>query len=320
MLVLRAVFVAVLLGCVNLAACGPTVYRPTFEEVQQERERLAARSQEYYRQQKERVERIGKQLLAQIPNPPNITFLIVEGDQRVNAGATFGQIVVTAGMLHFARTDDELATVLGHELGHHTQGHLTKAVASGIATAVAATAAAVVVESVAPGTGRIAGGLIQGLANHFNQGQELEADEVGLRYTAVAGYNPEAAVELFERMAVEVPQTLTAEFFASHPSSPERILAARRIAESLIASGVYAANPEGRAPTAARTTEQDKEDEEFEESVPTMPSRTIRQEFHEEAASPLEVKLRALYHELRAGRISEEDYEARKRALLSGDE
>jgi predicted Zn-dependent protease len=296
------------------------VYRPTYEEVQRERERLAARSQEYYRQQKERVERIGKQLLAQIPNPPNIEFLIVEGDQRVNAGATFGQIVVTAGMLHFARTDDELATVLGHELGHHTQGHITKAVATGIATAVAATAAAIAVESVAPGTGRIAGGLVQGLANHFNQGQELEADEVGLRYAAAAGYNPEAAVELFERMAVEVPQTLTAEFFASHPSSPERILAARKIAESLIASGVYAAKPEEPAPASAPTAEPDMADEESDESVPASPSRTIRQEFHEEAASPLDAKLRTLYHELRAGRISEEDYEVRKRALLSGSE
>lgn len=317
---LRTTLVVALFVGASLTACGPSVYRPTPEEIQQERERLAARSQEYYRQQKERVERIGKQLLAQVPNPPNIEFLIVEGDQRVNAGATFGQIVVTAGMLHFARTDDELATVLGHELGHHTQGHIKKAVASGIVTAVAATAAAIAVESVAPGTGRIAGSLVQGFANHFNQSQELEADEVGLRYAAAAGYNPEAAVELFERMAVEVPQTLTAEFFASHPSSPERILASRKIAESLIASGVYVAKPQAQAPAPMLSPEQDMEDEESMESAPALPATTIRQEFHQEDASPLEAKLRALYHERRAGRISEADYEVRKRALLHGSE
>ena len=44
----------------------------------------------------------------------------------MNAGATFGLIMVTTGMLHFARTDDELAAVLGHELGHHTQSHISK--------------------------------------------------------------------------------------------------------------------------------------------------------------------------------------------------
>jgi predicted Zn-dependent protease len=52
--------------------------------------------------------------------------VVAEGEQSVNAGATFGLIMVTTGMLHFARTDDELAAVLGHELGHHTQSHISK--------------------------------------------------------------------------------------------------------------------------------------------------------------------------------------------------
>jgi metalloendopeptidase OMA1, mitochondrial len=239
-----------------------TVYRPSPEEVQQEQERLTARSKEYYRQQKERVERIGKQLLAQIPNPPKVEFVVVEGEQSVNADATLGQIMVTAGMLHFARTDDELAAVLGHELGHHTQAHIQEALASGIITVVAATAAAMALDSVAPGMGRIAGGLIQGATSHANQNKEFEADEVGLRYAAAAGYNPQAAVDVFERLAIEVPQTLTAEFFTSHPSSPERLLAARKIAESLIASGVYVAKAEGTASTVVPAAKPDRADDE----------------------------------------------------------
>ena len=203
------------------------MYRPAPEEVQKEKERLTERSKEYYRQQKERVERIGKQLLAQVPNPPKVDFVVAEGEQSVNAGATFGVIMVTTGMLHFARTDDELAAVLGHELGHHTQSHISEGLATGILTTVAAVAAAMAIDSVAPGVGRIAGGLIQGTAQHANQNKEFEADEVGLRYAAAAGYNPLAAVDLFERMAVEVPQTLTTEFFTPHPSSLELLLAAR---------------------------------------------------------------------------------------------
>lgn len=315
---LRAVSVVVPLIFV-LTACGPTVYRPSPEEVQQEQERLTARSKEYYRQQKERVERIGKQLLAQVPNPPKVEFVVVEGDQRVNAGATFGQIMVTAGMLHFARTDDELAAVLGHELGHHTQAHIKEALASGIITVVAATAAAMAIDSVAPGVGRIAGGLIQGMANHANQNKEFEADEVGLRYAAAAGYNPEAAADLFERMAVEVPQTLTAEFFASHPSSPERILASRKMAESLIASGVYVAKPQENASASTPVAKQGMADEESDDPGPASLPSTPRPELHAAAASP-DATLRTIYHELRAGRISEEEYEAKRRELLKGGE
>jgi Zn-dependent protease with chaperone function len=303
-----------------LTACGPTVYRPSPEEVQQEQERLTARSKEYYRQQKERVERIGKQLLAQIPNPPKVEFVVVEGNQQVNAGATFGQIMVTSGMLHFARTDDELAAVLGHELGHHTQEHIQEALASGIITVVAATAAAMAIDSVAPGVGRIAGGLIQGVASHANQNKEFEADEVGLRYAAAAGYNPQAAVDVFERLAIEVPQTLTAEFFTSHPSSPERLLAARKIADSLIASEVYVAKAEGTAPAAVPAAKPDSAEDEPDDPGPVSLPSTTRPELHTMAGSSPDVTLRALYHELRAGRVSQEEYEAKKRVLLGGDE
>jgi predicted Zn-dependent protease len=315
---LRAVSVIVPLICV-LTACGPTVYRPSPEEVRQEQERLTARSKEYYRQQKERVERIGKQLLAQVPNPPKVEFVVIEGEQNVNAGATFGQIMVTAGMLHFARTDDELAAVLGHELGHHTQEHIKKALASGIVTSVAAMAAAMALDSVAPGVGRIAGGLIQGVASHANQDKELEADAVGLSYVAAAGYNPEAAIELFERMAVEVPQTLTAEFFASHPSSPERLLAARKIVESLIASGAYVAKPKENTPASAPVTPQNLADNESDDPGPASLPSTTRPELHAAADAP-DATLRTLYHELRAGRISQEEYEAKRRELLKGGE
>jgi hypothetical protein len=250
--------------------------------------------------------------------------MVVEGEQSVNAGATFGKIMVTTGMLHFARTDDELAAVLGHELGHHTQAHIQEALASGIITVVAATAAAMAIDSVAPGVGRIAGGLIQGVAQHANQNKEFEADEVGLRYAAAAGYNPQAAVDVFERLAIEVPQTLTSEFFTSHPSSPERLLAARKIADSLIASGVYVAKAEGITPAvvsaAVPAAKPDRASEDPDDPGPASLPSTPRPELHAEATSSTYVTLRRLHHERRAGRISREAYEAKKRELLNGGE
>jgi metalloendopeptidase OMA1, mitochondrial len=328
---LRIITVVIPLSFV-LTACGPTVYRPSLEEVQKEEARLTARSKEYYRQQKERVERIGKQLLAQVPNPPEVEFTVVEGEQSVNAGATFGRIMVTAGMLHFARTDDELAAVLGHELGHHTQSHISEGLATGIITVVAATAAAMALDSVAPGMGRIAGGLIQGTAQHANQNKEFEADEVGLRYAAAAGYNPQAAVDVFERMAIEVPQTLTAEFFTSHPSSPERLLAARKIADSLVASGVYVAKAEtttpaavsaavpAAAPASVPAVKSDRPGDEPDDPGPASVPSTSRPAVQAEPTPETYVSLRKLHHDRRAGRISRDEYEAKKRELLNGGE
>jgi predicted Zn-dependent protease len=136
-------------------------------------------------------------------------------------------------MLDFVKSEDELAFVLGHELAHITEGHVTKGVVGGLALNVLA----IVVESAAPGAGQLAGGIGQLFLNHYTQTQEREADSVGLRTAYGAGYDPRAAVEINQRMAVEAPQTMTAGYFDTHPSSPERAVAARKLSEQLLAQG-----------------------------------------------------------------------------------
>lgn len=219
-------------GC--SAAHAPTVSQ---NEIQQERERLAAQAKAYAEQQQARVQRVGTTLLARIPNAPQIEFTVIPGEAQINAGTDGQKIIITSGMLQFVRSDDELAAVLGHEIAHVTQGHVTKARMRSVLVAVAAVAA----EAAAPGTGRGVAGLGQGFSNHFNQRQELEADAVGLQFIANAGYNPQVGVGFWERWAVELPQTLTANFFASHPSSPERSVSARKaVATMRPVSGEYA--------------------------------------------------------------------------------
>jgi predicted Zn-dependent protease len=320
MFVGRRSLLAFVFGCLLLAGCSTTkVPEVTSAEVQAERARLSEKTQAYYRVQRERVERIGKQLLAQIPNPPNVTFMVDEGNPTINAGSTFGTVVVTWGMLEFVKSDDELAVVLGHELGHHTQGHIVKGVASSIATMAIAIATAIV--SGSSQAGNAAGTLSQSLVNHYNQSQELEADTVGLRYAAAAGYNPAAAMELFERLSVGVPQTLIAEFSSSHPSSPERMVTARKVIDSLIASGVYKPNAQPVAPIPSlQPSHQEEEAEESSDSSrPARRTQGVKQNFGDKSDSPTETKLRTLYHELRTGQISEQDYETRKQEVLKGE-
>jgi predicted Zn-dependent protease len=211
-------------------------------EIAQESHLLRQRADSRLEEQKRRVERVGQRLLETIPDHPKVQFVVVN-DPSINAGATFGQVAITSGMLNFLESDDETAVVLGHELAHIEQGHVLKGTVSSLALSVLAT----VLEARVPGAGRAAGGVGQLFLNHYTQTQEREADDVGLRFAYQAGYDPRAAERVQERMAVEIPQSMSAGYFDTHPSSVERAVAARHEAEELLAGG----EPPGRAEVLA---------------------------------------------------------------------
>ena len=71
-----------------------------------------------YRQQLLQLDRVARRLLEAIPNAPQVNFVLAAGENSINAGTTFGKIMVTEGMMRFVRSDDELAMILGHELAH----------------------------------------------------------------------------------------------------------------------------------------------------------------------------------------------------------
>ena len=248
------------------------------EEVAQESQRLRQRAQLHFEEQKRRVERVGQRLLDTIPGHPKVQFVIVKGDPSINAGASFGQVAITSGMLNFLHSDDEMAVVLGHELAHIEQGHVVKGAISGLALNILA----VVLESRVPGAGQAAGGVGQLFLNHFTQNQEREADEVGLRYAYAAGYDPRVAADVQERLAVEVPQSMSAGYFDSHPSSVERAVSARREAEELLAGG----DPPGRSEVLALERADDRA---YRQEVEPRPSHASRRERHpQESPQPPE--------------------------------
>ncbi len=182
-----------------------------------------------YREQLTRLDRVARRLLKAIPNPPQVNFILAAGEPSINAGATFGKVIVSEGMMRFVRSDDELAMILGHELAHITQGH----VQSGARNNVLLGLGSLIVGTIYPGVGQAAGQVGQLFLNRFNQDQEREADRAGLRYADDAGYDPRAGAQVMRRMAEEVPQTATAGFFSSHPSSAERAVALQRLADEL---------------------------------------------------------------------------------------
>ncbi len=192
-------------------------------------ERVPARDSRRYQSYLVQIERVARRLLDAVPQPPPVQFLLAAGEPRINAGATFGKVLLSSGMMEFLRSDDELAMILGHELAHITQGHIARGAMNnallGIGNALAS--------AVFPGAGVATDVVGRLFLNHFNQEQELEADRVGFQYAADAGYDPRAGEAVMRRLAEEVPQSATAGFFSSHPSSVERASALKKRAGRL---------------------------------------------------------------------------------------
>ena len=134
-----------------------------------------------------------------------------------------GQIGVTTGLLSLAANDDQLATVIGHEIGHVVASHAAERYSQ---TALTQTGLQIA-QGVAGDYGRAVGafggiGAQLGVLLPFSRRHELEADRLGVDYMARAGYRPSEAVALWRIMAQQ-RQGSTPEFASTHPSDQTRI-------------------------------------------------------------------------------------------------
>jgi len=147
-------------------------------------------------------------------------------DDEPNAAALpDGRIYISRGMLNYLASrgsrESELAFVLAHELAHTTAQHLLERYEQlqrqGLVMGLVGLGAAIVARQSAE-----VGGLIQDVgtlvndvvASGYSQAQELEADQLGIRYCLRAGYDPQAALSLLEDFQqFEVPWP----FFRTHP-------------------------------------------------------------------------------------------------------
>ena len=168
-----------------------------------------------------------------ISKPLDVAFRMVD-DQEVNAGASPDLVAVTYGLMRFVKSDDEIAVVLGHELAHIAKGHHLKESGIGLLSMLAGIAAGIGANKVSPGSGDIVmRSVSSAFSARFSQDFEREADYFGLKYVQLSGFDIEAGVDVWERFAIEVPQSMTRNFFSTHPSSPERMLRLKKIIQEL---------------------------------------------------------------------------------------
>ena len=140
-----------------------------------------------------------------------------------------GKMGIYTGFWEKARaTDDEIANVMGHEIGHALASHTREKMSVAMTVSVGATLLAVALTArnsndpnafpIAQNTAALAAALAITLPN--SRDAETEADRIGIELAARAGFDPRAAVTLWEKMAKQGDTPF--EFFSTHPAPENR--------------------------------------------------------------------------------------------------
>ena len=144
--------------------------------------------------------------------------------EELNAScAPGGKILFYSGIItRLQLTDDEIAQIMGHEIAHALREHGREAISRAYVTQTGAQLAGALL-GLGEGTQQMANQAVQlGLTLPNSRANESEADLIGLELAARAGYNPQAAVTLWQKMA-SASQGEPPAFLSTHPSSSGRI-------------------------------------------------------------------------------------------------
>jgi predicted Zn-dependent protease len=149
-------------------------------------------------------------------------------DDTANAFALpGGKIGVHSGLLKVAKTPDQLATVIGHELAHVLANHSNERVSTNFATQSGLQLAAAITGAAGSATRQELFGLLGlgaqvGVLLPFSRAQEREADLMGLDLMASAGFNPDESIALWRNMQ-SAGGPRPPEFLSTHPGTTSRI-------------------------------------------------------------------------------------------------
>ena len=164
-----------------------------------------------------------------------------------------GKVFVTVGLMSRMTNERQLAAVLGHETGHVAARHNVKGMQRQMGAAVLVDIAARVASGNQSDAAKTVTQVVTGVANlKYSRDDEYQADGVGIKYMARAGYNPWGMVELLtvlKNLSESDPGSF-AEMFQTHPLSRKRIEEAKELIESDTAYQGY--SPTSPDPHAAR--------------------------------------------------------------------
>ena len=186
-----------------------------------------------------RLETVGHRIVEASGNTDENWEFALFDDPAINAFALpGGKVGFYTGILEVMENDAQLAAVMGHEVGHVNARHGAKRVSAQRATAIGLQALEVALQigDVAR-AGQIAGvmgaGVVYGVIMPYSRAHELEADELGVRYMAKAGYDPEESVRFWQAMRQQSGNGGPPEWLSTHPAEERRIRELRRMVPEL---------------------------------------------------------------------------------------
>jgi predicted Zn-dependent protease len=181
------------------------------------------------------------------------TFTVLNSD-IVNAFATpGGYIYISRGLMALAGNEAELAAVLGHEIGHVAALHHAQRMGQDLLANILVTGLGVVVGGPA---GDLGGLVAEGVLRSYSREHEYQADDLGIRYLARAGYDPKAMSGFLTRMRADAQLQARIHnessdkvdqfnYLATHPAPIERVqrattnAATAQVRNPMLATDVY---------------------------------------------------------------------------------
>ncbi|MGH7870847.1 MAG: M48 family metallopeptidase, partial [Candidatus Binatia bacterium] len=184
------------------------------------------------------VDRISRRILAATgPLSFDYRFFVIEDEQLNAFSVPGGSIYLNTGLIERAKTTEEIAGVLGHEITHAKGHHMARASGPDAISILSLLSMVLLAKS---GSGAQAAGMVGQAVSAtrqlaFSRQLEMEADTLGMRYMAAAGYDPKGTIAFLKILdqeralnPVDVPA-----YILSHPVSQERIANAELVVRSL---------------------------------------------------------------------------------------
>lgn len=174
------------------------------------------------------VATIGHRLAAVAERRLPYEFVVINSSEYNAWALPGGKIGVNRGLLVALESEAELAALLGHEVAHAAARHSARQAEQGLLTDLVLATAEYALDDDEYADLALAGAQVGGvlIRQRFSRGDELEADYHGMRYMAAAGYNPQGAVTLQQKLLAlndRGAPGLVGRLLASHPPSPERV-------------------------------------------------------------------------------------------------
>lgn len=190
----------------------------------------------------EMVQRVGRKIAAASGREMAWEYKLLDAPDQVNAFALpGGKVAVYSGILKVADTEDQLAAILGHEVAHATAHHGNERMSQNVLATVGMEAINLALGSWTETSAEtrstimaaLGAGTEVGVLLPYSREHESEADEIGTLFMIKAGYDPQAAVQLWKKMAQLSGGQGQPEILSTHPDPMKRAERLQRIIPEL---------------------------------------------------------------------------------------